>query len=168
MLAAYLCAVTASQFYDQGFCRSDMHLHCPLGNSCKDWCVAMDISDIRKCGKPGRYQDRDSFMDHLKSCDCVYHYSTYLLLLQLHNNNNGPKTIATEHNKRRRGTNQHDIWRDGRGDKWRVISKNTRPPFPGGTSERHSGEPRTTYSRSGTGSVSNNTRRRYPIKRQCK
>ena len=58
-LADYLRAVLANQFYDQGFARDDMNSHCPLGNSCKDWCDAMDINDIRKCAKPGRYEDRD-------------------------------------------------------------------------------------------------------------
>ena len=98
----------------------------------------MDISDIKQCGKPGCYNDRDAFMDHLKSFDCVYHYSTYLLLLQLHKRNIGPKTITTKHNKRMRETKYQDKWRGGRGGKQRAISKNNRPPFPGRSSDRYS------------------------------
>ena len=136
-IADYLCVICGNQFFDQLFVRENMVLHCPFGNSCKEWMSKVDQDDIKKCGHPGQFYKKDSFMDHLKTKPCIYHYVTFLYLVELHGNNVGIKTmstlrnISTKQNKFQMNTRRNKI-----NTERKAITNQQRGNFPGVSPER--------------------------------
>ena len=114
-----------------------MVLHCPFGNSCKEWMSKVHQDDVKNCGHPGLFYNKDSFMDHLKTKPCIYHYVTFLYLVELHGNNVGIKTMSTLRNI---GTKQNKFKMNTKKTRTntarKAITNQQRGRFPGVSPDR--------------------------------
>ena len=136
-IADYLCVICGNQFFDQLFVRDNMVLHCPLGNSCKEWMSKVQQDDVSKCGHAGLFYKRDNFMDHLKTKQCIYHYVTFLYLVELHGNNVGNKTMSTLRNIcTKENQVKMNIKKTRINSARKAITNELRGKFPGVSSDR--------------------------------